>query len=339
MSLLDNLKGLGNNPPGLGRSSSFNPFKFLGIGESMLNYSDGVRIKDYTFFGILTSERFILVDNSPKGKGTIAKEMPSDLIQKADLEHEGATPILILHVLIEGQVRSMRLLFTGLIEDPDDEARAWYTSINGHPPETAKEKKVDSVQNVEQVYTEEYTEEDVAHTTPYSLQADAEQYTQVTEVAVEYEEERREIRDIPEIRDTPTVKPKPKQQYFVSDGIIDAEEEEERLVAAKIALPEQKQAQPVAPPSETVQTPAASHASAQPPSHISIQIKKQGVDPRRATSIHLQKPRLTPLGRGVVEPHLPIASREGTSSIAFCLMCGTSIPAKSRFCRICGERQ
>jgi hypothetical protein len=314
MSLLDNLKGLGSSAPGLGRSSSFNPFKFLGIGESMLNYSDGIKIKDYTFFGILTSERFILVDNSPKGKGTIAKEMPSDLIQKADLEHEGTAPILVLHVLIEGQVRSMRLMFSGLVENPQDEARAWYKSINGHPPEIANEKTPYSVQDSEQADTED----NLPHTMPYDPQVD---YIQNVD---EYGGEKREYREAQAIKP----KSREKQLQFVSDGIIDAEEEEERLAAAKIAPPEEKQASAI--PQESTE-PA--------PFHISIQIEKREVDPRRATSIHLQKPRLTPLGRGVVEPHLPIASREGTSPVTFCLMCGTSIPAKSRFCRICGEKQ
>jgi hypothetical protein len=331
MSLLDNLKGLGSNSPGLGRSSSCNPFKFLGIGESMLNYSDGIKIKDYAFFGVLTSERFILVDNSPKGKGTIAKEMPSDLIQKAELEHEGTTPILVLHVLIEGQVRSMKLTFTGLIENPDDEARSWYTSINGRPPETALEKSSRPIQEPEQMEIEE----NISPPIPYTLQADAEHYTQVMQITDEYEEDKRGDRDIP------TVKPnvRQKQDHFVSDGIIDAEEEEERLAAAKMALSEQKQPQPIT-PLEADQVPDAFQHSSQPLSpNISIQIEKREVDPRHATSIHLQKPKLTPLGRGVVEPHFPIQFREGTSPVAFCLMCGTSIPVKSRFCRICGERQ
>ena len=333
MSLLDNLKSLGVNPSGLGKPTSFNPFKFLGIGESMLNYSDGIRIKDYTFFGILTSERFILVDNSPKGKGTIAKEMPFDLIQKADLEHEGETPMLVLHVLIEGQIRSMKLLFTALVEDPEGESRAWYTSINGHHPESEAEKKPELVQeetvhDLEQAYIEKsvpHTTQDVPQATPYSFQTDAEQYAQN---AIEYEEEKVEYRE------TPIVKPKPKQkqQHFVSDGIIDAEEEEERLTAAKIALVKE-QTQSIAPP------PSQKPADIVAPSHIPVQIRKKEVDSRSATSIHLQKPKLTPLGRGVVESHLPLTSKEGLSSVAFCLMCGTSIPAKSRFCRICGERQ
>jgi len=323
MSLLDNLKGLGGNPPAPLRSSSFNPFKFLGIGESMLNYSDGIRIKDYTFFGILTSERFMLVDNSPRGKGAIAKEMPSDLIKKADLEHEGTTPILVLHVLIEGQIRHMRLLFTGLIENPEDEARAWYTSINGRAPE-----KVDSVQDSEQADAEE----NFSDTIPSGLQADAEQYAKISGG---YEEDKGEW-------DTPTVEPRPmpKQKHFVSDGIIDAEEEEERLAVAKITQSEQKGSQPIAPPPEAVEVPFTSQRSPEPfSSHISVQIERREVDSRRATSIHLQKPKLTPLGRGVIEPHLPTASREGGLSVTFCLMCGVSIPAKSRFCRVCGEKQ
>jgi hypothetical protein len=317
MSLLDNLKGLGANAPGSSGVSTFNPFKLLGIGESLLLYTDGIKIKDYTFYAVLTSERFILVDNSPKGKGAIAKEMPSELIQKADLEREGTNPVLILHVRIEGQVRHMRLLFTGLIEKPENEARSWYTTINGFPPETTEED-VDSAQEPQQTSDEET----LSHIPPPS----------------DVDEEAKKEVDTPPPAEA---KPRSRKQSVVSVGIIDAEEEEERLAAAKILRSKPKKGEVDAQP-ENVSTSPPSPKSVPcvaffPPS-IPVQIEKKEVDQRWAVSIHVQKPKLTPLGRKIREPRL-LAPGDGTSSVVFCVMCGTSIPAKSRFCRICGERQ
>jgi hypothetical protein len=36
---------------------------------------------------------------------------------------------------VGGQQRVMRLVFTGLIHDPETECREWFTAINGYPPE------------------------------------------------------------------------------------------------------------------------------------------------------------------------------------------------------------
>ena len=328
MSLLDNIKGLGGNTPGYSGVSTFNPFKLLGIGESLLRYSDGIKIKDYAFYAVLTSERFILIDNSPKGMGAIAKEMPSELIQKADLEHEGTTPILILHVMIEGQVRHMRLIFTGLIERPEDEARAWYATINGHPLETTKEI-IDAAQKQRQEKNEDKPHDLAEHDNLDNFKTNAK------------EEEKRDEDTLP-IKSSKPRKQKP--QPIVADGIIDAEVEEERLVAAKILQTEPKNVKWNVPPTEDVLAPSPMNKPVQPtypsPLQVSVQIEKRKVDSRRAVSIHVQKPQLVPLGRSVMEPHgLMISKESGTSSIAYCVMCGSSISAKSRFCRVCGEKQ
>jgi hypothetical protein len=248
--------------------------------------------------------------------------MPSELIQKADLEHEALNPVLILHVRIEGQVRHMRLLFTGLIENPENEARAWYTTINGYPPETETEA-LDSVQNPPQAYAEEVTPDITSHIDPPSSDVD--------------EEARREV-------DTPSseAKPRLRKQNIVSAGIIDAEEEEERLVAAKLLQSTPNEMEVDAKPENALtSSPSLKPVQSVPfsPPYIPVQIEKKEVDPRLSVSIHVQKPKLTPFGRSVMELRRPMASGDGTSSVVFCVMCGTSIPAKSRFCRVCGERQ
>jgi ribosomal protein L40E len=353
MSLLDNLKGLGNDSASSFSSTpAFNPFKLLDIGESMLHYCEGIRIKDYTFFGVLTSERFILIDNSPKGKGAIAKEMPSDLIQKADLAHESGFPVLVLHVLLEGQIRHMRLIFSGLIGKPEEEVQAWYTTINGHPPELKKEqaKAAQEIPVETPVTTPEY-EKDAqrgfhAATTDIATHSDPEEPAEVsTETFTESSDAVSPVSD-PSVKKRPR-RPKAAQVSFSSDGIIDADEEEVRLTAAKIT-------QEVVPPAtqdfsqKTEKRPqkesfdsgisaeksGTSHATKQ-----AVQIEKREVDPRRALSIHVQKPKLTPLGRSVMTLDLPRRFESDETAIMSCLMCGARIPVKSRFCRVCGEQQ
>ena len=138
MSLLDNIKG--NRSPDEGdQGGKFNPFRLLEIGEIMVRYTDGIRIKDFVFLAILTSERLILIDSARQGTGQITKEIPFSVIKQADLERdERDRPSLAISMEVGGQSRVMRLVFTGLIMEPDTECREWYTAINGYPPEKAE---------------------------------------------------------------------------------------------------------------------------------------------------------------------------------------------------------
>ena len=131
MSILDKIKGEGEGEGGV-----FNPFRLLDIGEIMVRYCDGIKIKDYVFFGVLTSERFMLIDSLHQSAGVIAKEIPISVIKEAMLEKdEKGRPALAINMEIGEQSRIMRLVFTGLIEEPDSECREWFTAINGFPPE------------------------------------------------------------------------------------------------------------------------------------------------------------------------------------------------------------
>ena len=58
MAIMENLRRGEGEDPGSGK---YNPFRILEIGESMIRYCDGIRIKDYNFLAILTSDR----ENNP----------------------------------------------------------------------------------------------------------------------------------------------------------------------------------------------------------------------------------------------------------------------------------
>ncbi len=135
MSLLDNIKGIRGDGDETGGGGTFNPFKLLEIGEMMMRYCDGIRIKDFVFLAILTSERLVLIDSAKQGSGVIAKEIPVSVIKHADLERdERGRPTLAINMEIGEQNRVMRLVFSGLMNDPDSECREWFTAINGYPP-------------------------------------------------------------------------------------------------------------------------------------------------------------------------------------------------------------
>ena len=134
MSLLNNIKGNRSGDEG-DPGGKFNPFRLLEIGEIMVRYTDGVRIKDFVFLTVLTSERLILIDSASQGAGHIAKEIPFSVIKQAELERdEQDRPSLAISMEVGGQNRVMHLVFTGLIQEPDTECREWFTAINGYPP-------------------------------------------------------------------------------------------------------------------------------------------------------------------------------------------------------------
>ncbi|MFH0967566.1 MAG: hypothetical protein V1862_07780, partial [Methanobacteriota archaeon] len=135
MSLLDNIKGTRSGDEG-DQGGKFNPFRLLDIGEIMARYTDGIRIKDFVFLAILTSERLILIDSTRQMTGQITKEIPFSVIKQADLERdERDRPSLSISMEVGGQNRVMHLVFTNLILEPEEECREWFTAINGYPPE------------------------------------------------------------------------------------------------------------------------------------------------------------------------------------------------------------
>lgn len=138
MSLLDNIKGNRSGDEG-DQGGKFNPFRLLEIGEIMVRYTDGIRIKDFVFLAVLTSERLILIDSARQMTGQITKEIPFSVIKQADLERdERGRPSLAISMEVGGQNRVMHLVFTGLILEPETECHEWFTAINGYPPERAE---------------------------------------------------------------------------------------------------------------------------------------------------------------------------------------------------------
>jgi hypothetical protein len=138
MPFIENLRSKGDSEDSVG--GKFNPFRILEIGESMVRYCDGIRIKNYNFLAILTSDRLVLIESAQQSTGTIAKEIPVTLIQGAEMERdEKNRPTLAVSMEVGGQTRIMKLIFTGLIAEPETECREWFAAINGYPPEPVPE--------------------------------------------------------------------------------------------------------------------------------------------------------------------------------------------------------
>ena len=94
MSFIENLRGRGESEePGGG---NFNPFRILEIGESMIRYCDGIRIKNYNFLAIPTSDRLVLIESAQQSAGTIAKEIPVSMIKgRGDGTDEKNRPAMV----------------------------------------------------------------------------------------------------------------------------------------------------------------------------------------------------------------------------------------------------
>ncbi|HPP79237.1 hypothetical protein, partial [Methanospirillum sp.] len=148
MSLIENLRGRGEGEESPG--GKYNPFRILEIGESMVRYCDGIRIKNYNFLAILTSDRLVLIESAQQSAGTIAKEIPVSMIQGAVMERdEKNRPALAISMEVGGQTRLMKLVFTGLIAEPETECREWFAAINGYPPEPEVQKEPEPLPSVQ----------------------------------------------------------------------------------------------------------------------------------------------------------------------------------------------
>jgi len=301
MSLLDNIKGNRSGDEGdLG--GKFNPFRLLEIGEIMARYTDGIRIKDFVFLAILTSERLILIDSARQGTGQITKEIPFSVIKQADLERdERDRPTLAISMEVGGQSRVMRLVFTGLIQEPDTECREWFTAINGYPPERAE---------VPEIRLDEPAEIPRQDVIPESVRA------------VELPESRSPI-PIPVV-----VPPAP---------LVEAQEAiEPEPIPTPAPIPVQVPVPvPVTPKKPKGKTPPVSlkprgRSNSVPPIPVTPV-------PEGSVRIVMEKPDIRPF-RVPVEP-VEGSGHQGSLSWKFCIQCGARIPAGSRFCQTCGSRQ
>lgn len=322
MSILDNIKGPRSGDDGDPNGGKFNPFKLLDIGEIMVRYTDGIKIKDFVFLSILTSERLILIDSTKQGTGQIAKEIPFSVIKLAELERdERDRPTLAISMEVGGQHRVMRLVFTGLINEPETECREWFTAINGYPPERIQKQELRL---------------DEPATPP---QPEPRLYPAALEQPVP-PPVNNPLPVSPPIPPAPTLAPELKQPAQQPAPVTYAPIGDEIRTRdpvqppTPVYIPPHPQ-EPVKPALRAEQIPAVSRASAIPSAAKkivpSIPVQEGSV------RILIEKPDISPI-RIRAKP-AGEKQQKGSTSLKYCIQCGSRISSQSRFCQTCGSQQ
>ncbi len=325
MSILDNIKGGRGGDEG-DPNGKFNPFRLLEIGEIMVRYTDGIRIKDFVFLAVLTSERLILLDSARQGTGQITKEIPFSVIKQADLERdERDRPTLAISMEVSGQSRVMRLVFTGLISEPETECREWFTAINGYPPERVEQPEIRLDEPADAPYVE-----------PAPIPV---RQPEPTPVPVPIPVQAPPVIPVPPAQPvipTPQVQPQPEiPAPAVAPVVVPAPIVTPTPAPEPVPVPQQipvvpvQQAQPAyvspaAPTIPSVQSGAKRPIPTSPPSEGTIRIL-------------VEKPDISPV---MIHPETIQKKRPSSSkSMKHCINCGVRIPLQSRFCQTCGSQQ
>ena len=270
----------------------------------MVRYCDGIRIKDYSFLAVLTSERLVLIDSVKQHEGLIAKEIPISLIQAAEIEKdERDRPALAVTMEVSGQTRLMRMVFTGHVSEPVTECREWFTAINGYSPEP--ETPIDPIPEPETPV------QAAPAAQPVRSEPVVQPITQTTRpiqkpVPVPEPEPLSEEPVAPPAQ-APSLPPSPPQPEILKRASVTVETQSQHLTAADVKSQEKR---------------------------VLIQDKPRE-NSEGSILICIEKPDIEPiyLTRRVSSPSA------GTGKTRFCLHCGSRIPGISRFCQVCGKSQ
>jgi hypothetical protein len=324
MSILDNIKGARSGDDGDPNGGKFNPFKLLDIGEIMVRYTDGIRIKDFVFLSILTSERLILIDSTKQGTGQITKEIPFSVIKQAELERdERDRPTLAISMEVGGQHRVMRLVFTGLINEPETECREWFTAINGYPPERIEKQEF----RLDEPATPPAPE-------PRSYPAAVEQQQVPVPTPVYIPPPASPISSAPTFapeKKLPVPQPVPVTYAPVGDEIRTRDPVQPPTPVYRPLHTHE----PVQPALRAESVPTVQRSSAIPSGakEVAPSVPVQ----EGSVRILIEKPDLSPV-RIRAEP-AGEKQQKRSASWKYCIQCGSRIPSQSRFCQSCGSQQ
>ncbi len=307
MSLIENLRGRGDGEESSG--GKYNPFRILEIGESMVRYCDGIRIKNYNFLAILTSDRLVLIESAQQSAGTIAKEIPVSMIQGAVMERdEKNRPALAISMEVGGQTRLMKLVFTGLIAEPETECREWFAAINGYPPEPEVQKEPEPEPAV-QVSPPAKPQPEPKQVSPSPI-IDAEAVSSVRKEVPVQESVAEQVKPEPVPVPPPVVTAGPDVPMAISS-----------VPAAPGIEPAPRQVSPEKSP--TITEKSTKHIPVPPPGSDSILIS-------------IEKPSVAPV-RFKRRSMIPVGGSGGKSR--YCMHCGSRVSSVAKFCPVCGKNQ
>jgi len=319
---MDNIRGAreGEEPGG----GKYNPFRILEIGESMIRYCDGIRIKNYNFLAILTSDRLVLMESAQQSAGTIAKEIPVSMIRSAEMDRdEKNRPALAMSMEVGGQTRLMKLVFTGLIDEPETECREWFAAINGYPPEP--------LEITEPAHEPVQTPVTVPTPPPVPVSSPP---AQEPSPIIDAEEVSPPPAPVPPVVPVSVPAPEPVPEKPVAQVVA------EPAISSQVSsAPQQEQViSPSSPLPPTVQEsnhqiPIAKEKLPDAPERPPIPVISPGEE---SVQIFIEKPGITPI---LLErkPLSPVGSTSGKTR--FCIECGSRIPGSARFCPVCGKSQ
>lgn len=328
MSIIENLRRGDGDEAGGGK---FNPFRILEIGESMVRYCDGIRIKNYNFLAILTSDRLVLIESAQQSAGTIAKEIPVSMIQGAVMERdEKNRPSLAVSMEVGGQTRLMKLVFTGLIAEPETECREWFAAINGYPPEPELN------QEPELPVAPEPTPEPIPVSLsppgtagPLPVPAPAPVPSPIIDAEA--------VSPVPKTEEIQEQIPAPVQLEPAPTPVIQYQQEPVSPPAPVGISPEVPEVISPAPKAPVVDK--APESIPQKTKPIPKNGKQRISVPAPGTEtiqISLEKPNISPL-RFKRRDTTPVSGSSGKPR--YCMHCGSRFPAVAKFCPVCGKTQ
>jgi|GEM_PF-1497573 len=348
-------------------SDSINPFAVLGIGEALIRYCNGIRIKDHPFYVVLSNKRIILMDTYAD-HGVVAKEISLHTISdvERDPDHQGTGASLFLSVDIGEAVKQMRFIFSGSIGGAN-ECAEWIRALRdlAHLPEPEHEHiysheiPLQAEQTDIPEYDSVYLNKGPGHE-PYSVEdtyenRDDEKHREESRMPGSDTKKRTEKEEREEVKDfIPTPSPhnivsKPKRELkqvrkqkgaMPDDSEIIDGETGEGVEICRAGQSRERHQEDTSVADEIIEItdeePDFIHHEHPSQSEKTHDLKGRDSESEPDTLIiHVEKP--------IFRQHRLRRSYQNRSSgetdIRPCSICGVKIPIKARFCPSCGSEQ
>ncbi len=336
-------------------SDTINPFAVLGIGEALIRYCNGIRIKEHPFYIILSNKRVVLIDTYAE-KGGVAKEIALHTISdvKLDPDHEGSGAALLVALFMGEHTRQMRFFFPGLIGG-ETECYEWLVALREvlHLPEPLGEILLETKREDEMALADDaiYLSEEPERKPYPGKKKDAvlEQIPdQDTYNITKSEEAFQEAETFKKPPHTLVAKPplqekkreKRREPRIHESDIIDGETGEE-VDREELKRSRAQRSNPVSVPLKNgerkTEVPDERDQADTSSSTISgIPQEKEQVREYDTLIIHVKKPQFR---QNRLKRSYQYRSVVQEADLRPCLVCGVKIPIKARFCPSCGSEQ